>query len=82
MRRLAALVLATTGYLSCSINGTRSLGQDCLQNRECASGLSCQPRPDGRYVCQPVSEGGTVFVTDANDDTGPDSAIVDAATTE
>ena len=68
---VSAFVLTT-----CSINGSRSLGEDCLQNRECASGLSCQPRADGRYVCQPVTEGG-VTLTDSSA-TDSSDALVDA----
>ncbi len=65
---------------SCSINGSRSLGDDCLQNRECASGLSCQPRADGRFTCQPVVDGSIFTGVDAvTVDVSSDGANADAS---
>ncbi len=82
--RRIAIALALGGALAvsrCTINGSRSLGEDCLQNRECASGLTCQPSPNGRYVCQPLNEAGNQFVTDAQLD-AMDANADDAATAE
>lgn len=78
LRSLATggVLLSAFALSTCSINGSRSLGEDCLQNRECASGLSCQPRSDGRYVCQPLNEGG-VTLTDSSA-TDSSDALIDA----
>jgi hypothetical protein len=43
-----ALGLALAG---CTIERTRQLGDDCLMDRECASGLRCQTSVDGTSRC-------------------------------
>ena len=43
-----ALGLALAG---CTIERTRQLGDDCLMDRECASGLRCQSSLDGTLRC-------------------------------
>ncbi|MEI8254625.1 MAG: hypothetical protein WCJ30_03040 [Deltaproteobacteria bacterium] len=59
------IALLATAAESCSINGSRALGDDCVQSRECAQGLSCQPRADGRFTCQPVIDGAVYPTLDA-----------------
>jgi hypothetical protein len=83
LRTLAIVVFLACVAAACTINGSRSLGDDCLQNRECAEGLSCQPRSDGRFVCQPIVEAGPLGVdasADASD--GSSDAAPDAGATE
>lgn len=67
---------------ACSIEHTREIGAECLQDRECVTGLICAPRPDNRTVCQrpftgslPMSD---VAATDAAADV-PTDAPRDAA---
>ena len=49
-RRVVYLALGLA-LASCTIERTRQLGDDCLMDRECASGLRCQSTSDGTLRC-------------------------------
>jgi hypothetical protein len=58
------VMLVAVGLCGCTIERSRALGQDCLQDRECVEGLSCLPRSDGQTVCLPLPDGGIFTPTD------------------
>src|SRR4051812_1044919 len=66
---MAVVVAAPAG----SIEHTKPLNAECLQSRECVSGLTCQPAADGRYVCMTVYEGGLPAAPEAGADAVDDA---------
>jgi hypothetical protein len=81
MKHLSSVaILALVAFGSaCSIEQTKELNADCLQDRECVSGLVCLPNADNRTVCQrPYTGPLPMGTTDAGADARPDSAPADA----
>ncbi len=69
--RLVATLAALCALSACTIEQTRQVGDDCLQDRECAAGLRCQLGSDGLSRCA-VPVRFDVPLTDATGDTPAD----------
>lgn len=54
MRPTLSLLMLVVISSGCSIEHTRRLGENCVQDRECARGWVCLPSASGgpRTVCQ------------------------------
>ena len=72
--RVVAVIAIASGAAACTIEHTKPLNADCLQDRECVEPLECQSRSDGRYAC--TMPGGRLPPDDAAipNDTASDAA--------